>query len=534
MAQFTQILWAQVFVNNSFFAVSYPMGKKSSAGQALKQFIVEFGVPDRIVCDSSGEQTEKRTEFTATVRKHGIDLHLTEPDCHNQSKVEGVIWELRKRWFRVMLKQRVPNHLWDYGIRWVCENMQCTASNSGHLQGRTPLEQLTGDTPDISEHLDFSFYDWCWYNDNAGLGETKLGHWLGVSHHVGSLMSYWILTLKGHVISQMTVSRVTNLEKQQTDVKHRLEAFDSAITARFNDDAHVLVEGEEIQPQDWSEPVDDLDFLDEFHNVVSNPEVPEADQQFTLDVFDDRYLNMELALPHGDEATPQYAKVTKRLRDTNGIPISTADNNPILDMRMYKVEFMDGTKQSLLANYIAENLFAQVDQDGNRQVLLDEIIDYHTTGKEVKQQDAFITTRTGTKRRHETTIGWELLVQWKDGRMNWIALKDLKESCQVQVAEYSVGARISMELAFAWWVPYTLKKCNQIFAKVKSKYWIRTHKFGVRIPKSVQEVKELDHQNGNNLWWEAICKEMKNVRPAFEVWGKHVSQIPPRYQLVEF
>ena len=126
-----------------------------------------------------------------------------------------------------------------------------------------------------------------------------------------------------------------------------------------------------------------------------------------------------------------------------------------------------------------------MDQDGNRQVLLSKIIDYRTTGKEVKQQDTFITTRTGTKRRRETTIGWELLVQWKDGSTNWIALKDLKESYPVQVAEYSVGARISMEPAFAWCVPYTLKKRNRIVAKVKSKYWIRTHKFRVRIPKSV-------------------------------------------------
>ena len=273
----------------------------------------------------------KRMEFAATVRKHGIDIHLTEPDRHNQSKVEGVIYELHKRWFWVMLKQRVPNRLWDYSIHWVCEIMQRTASNSGRLHGRTPLEQLTGETPDISEYLDFSFYDWRWYNDNSGLGETKLGRWLWVSHHVGSLMSYWVLMLKGHVISPTTVSRVTNLEKQQPDVKHHIAEFDSAITARFNDDVHVLVEGGKIQPQDWSEPVDDLDFLDKFHNVVSNPEAPEADQQFTPDVFDDRYLNMELALPHGDEATPQYAKVTKRLRDANGILIGTADDNPILD-----------------------------------------------------------------------------------------------------------------------------------------------------------------------------------------------------------
>ena len=102
-----------------------------------------------------------------------------------------------------------------------------------------------------------------------------------------------------------------------------------------------------------------MDFLDEILVVVSNPEIPEADQQFTPDVFDNRYLNMELALPHGEEETPQYAKVTKRLRDANGIPIGTADDNPILDTRMYKVEFMDGTKQSLLAKYIAENMFAR-------------------------------------------------------------------------------------------------------------------------------------------------------------------------------
>ena len=165
--------YAQVFANDSFFAVSYPMEKKSSAGQALKQFIVEFGIPDWIICDGSGEQTGKSMEFATTVRKHGIDLHLMEPNRHNQFKVEGVIQELCKRWFQVMLKQRVPNRLWDYGICWVCEIMQHTASNSGCLQGRTPLEQLMGDTPDISEYLDFSFYDWCWYNDNASLGKPS-------------------------------------------------------------------------------------------------------------------------------------------------------------------------------------------------------------------------------------------------------------------------------------------------------------------------------------------------------------------------
>ena len=267
--------------------------------------------------------------------------------------------------------------------------------------------------------------------------------------------------------------------------------------------------------------------------VVSNDEKKEADDEFTPDTYDDWYLNMELAVPRGDNPNPQYAKVTKWLRDANGIPIGTANENPILDSRMYEVEYQDGLKASLAANYIAENLFAQVDQEGNRHILLDEIIVYRINSREVKLQDAFITTGTGMRRRQETTIGWEPLAQWKDGSTNWISLKDLKESYPVQTAEYAVVAKIAMEPAFAWLVLHTLKKRNQIISKIKSKYWLRTHKFGIRIPKSVEEAKCFDQENRDTLWWEAICNEIRNVRPAFEVWEKDVEHISPGYQQIK-
>ena len=122
--------------------------------------------------------------------------------------------------------------------------MQRTASTSGDLSRRTALEQLAGETPEISEYLDFTFYDWCWYNDNAGLGEMKLGCWLGVPHRIGSLMSYWVLTQKGNVISRTTISRVTNLEMQIDSTKSHLQEFDTAIIDRLNDEAHITIEGE--------------------------------------------------------------------------------------------------------------------------------------------------------------------------------------------------------------------------------------------------------------------------------------------------
>ena len=70
----------------------------------------------------------------------------------------------------------------------------------------------------------------------------------------------------------------------------------------------------------------------------------------------------------------------------------------------------------------------------------------------------------------------------------------------MQLAEYSVQARISQEPAFAWWISFIIKKQNIIILKVKSKYWMRTHKFGIRVPKSVAEAKRLDEDNRDTLW----------------------------------
>ena len=43
----------------------------------------------------------------------------------------------------------------------------------------------------------------------------------------------------------------------------------------------------------------------------------------------------------------------------------------------------------------------------------------------------------------------------------------------------------------------------------------------------------MDAKSGNTLWWDAICKEMKNVRPAFEVFEGGVQQLPSGFQEIK-
>ena len=92
--------------------------------------------------------------------------------------------------------------------------MQVTASNAANLQGRTPLGALTGETPDISQYLDFAWYDWVWYRTNAGLDIPKLGKFLGVAHSASNMLTFHILPESGIPIQAGTVQRVTKPEKQ--------------------------------------------------------------------------------------------------------------------------------------------------------------------------------------------------------------------------------------------------------------------------------------------------------------------------------
>ena len=105
-------------------------------------------------------------------------------------------------------------------------------------------------------------------------------------------------------------------------------------------------------------------------------------------------MNMEVAFPRDTEG-PDFACVTKRLTDANGLPIGTANENPILDTRMYEVEYVDGKKFSLTANAISQKMSSQVDEEGTRHVLFDKIFDHCSTVLTLKYANAFIVTSSG-------------------------------------------------------------------------------------------------------------------------------------------
>jgi hypothetical protein len=64
--------------------------------------------------------------------------------------------------------------------------------------------------------------------------------------------------------------------------------------------------------------------------------------------------------------------------------------------------------------------------------------------------------------------------------LDWLPLKDLKDTYLVYKAEYTAANKIANEPAFNWWVHTVLQKQNRIVAKVK-RFWRTTHKFGTHV-----------------------------------------------------
>ena len=87
----------------------------------------------------------------------------------------------------------------------------------------------------------------------------------------------------------------------------------------------------------------------------------------------------------------------------------------------------------------------------------------------------------------------------------------------LEVAQYAINNGLAEEPAFAWWVPYTIRKRDRIIKAMKSRYMRINQKYGIEIPKTVEQAKALDQKTGTTYWMDAIRKEMKNCAKAFEI-----------------
>ena len=178
---------------------------------------------------------------------------------------------------------------------------------------------------------------------------------------------------------QKSMWGVTEEELLTDAIKQQLTLLDEAITARIGnqikDDKATCETG---YKQDKI-PEGLFDNEEEFIAKPIEPKLstPEVDE-YTSKAYD-KFLTAEVVLPHGGESA--RAKVTMQKHDAMGRPIrKKAPGQPMLDNRMYKVEFPDSSTEAISVNLIVENLYSQADAEGHTFSIIKEIIDHQKDG----------------------------------------------------------------------------------------------------------------------------------------------------------
>jgi hypothetical protein len=82
---------------------------------------------------------------------------------------------------------------------------------------------------------------------------------------------------------------------------------------------------------------------------------------------------------------------------------------------------------------------------------------------------------------------------WQDGSTSWHSLSGIKISFLVQ-SRYSVANKFDKLPAFVGRVKCVLKKESRLFSAMKSRYSHYSHKFGVYVPRNVEEALKIDQE----------------------------------------
>jgi hypothetical protein len=519
----------QLFVTDKGFVHVVPMKAKSDVLQAVKEFAKEIGAPEAIICDAAREQkSEALRKFLGEI---GTTLRVLEEGTPWANKAELYIGLIKEAVRKDMKSSGCPLAFWDYCVERRARINNLTAKGTFTLHGSNAYTATTSTEGDISNLCQYDWYEWCYFRDHgAGFPFNKevLGRVLGPARGEGNEMAQWILKSNGQVIPRRSLRPLKVEETHSDREKDMRRIFDRLIERRWG----TAMTPPNCTTTDTEDPYDEYEDDDEAARVLPDIEDTVDAKGKLLNQMPayDQILNAEVSLQLGDDMA--LGKVTQRAVGPDGNVAGTYDDNPMLNTMIYEVEFPDGQMKEYAANIIAENMLTQVDSEGYSTVLMQGIIDFQKDDAvAVSKTDMYVVTPRGQKRMRKTTQGWKLLIQWAGGSESWIALKDMKESHPVEVAEFARARGIHDEPAFSWWVPYVIRKRDVILSKLKARIRKTTHKYGIEIPTSLEHAYEIDRENKNTIWRDALAKEMLNIGIAFEVLDEG-KQAPPGWKPV--
>ena len=105
---------------------------------------------------------------------------------------------------------------------------------------------------------------------------------------------------------------------------------------------------------------------------------------------------------------------------------------------------------------------------------------------------------------------------WKNGEVSWVSADALREQHPWALANYAVQNNLLKHPRFEWTKAYIsqqkkMEELKRVHAMAAKGQQIPLYKFGAQVPMNVSHALYLDKLNNNNLWQEAMDKEIMSI-----------------------
>ena len=148
-------MYAQAYATSFHWCIEI-MKKKSEAHEMLSLLFQQDGVPLRIIMDGSKYQTLGKLK--KKFQEASCHIRQTEPHSLWQDSAESSIRELKKVAGKKMVRIGAPKKIWDDALDYKDYVRWNTVYDIYILQGEIPETVMSGETSDISQFAELSFY----------------------------------------------------------------------------------------------------------------------------------------------------------------------------------------------------------------------------------------------------------------------------------------------------------------------------------------------------------------------------------------
>ena len=349
-----------------------------------------------------------------------------------------------------------PAYTWLLTLLYVCFIINHTATST--LNWRTPLERLTGTTPDISPLLQFQWWEQVYYklddSDFPSDMQEKRARFVGIAEHVGHAMTFKMFTDDTHKV--ITRSNVRSAEDPLSP-NLRLDLFD----------------GEEAK-----------------QNVITSRSGGESKPMMVIET--EELIGCTFLMEPRENGERHRARIVRAVEDHE----NSVQGNPDL------IKFICSVNNDQYEEVVAYN------------DIMSHIENVEGEGNEVWQFRQIVSHEEPLHQQHPSYNGslYNIMIEVENGELTSEPLSVIATDDPVTCAIY---ARNNDLLRTEGWKRFKTiaKRQKKLFrmanqAKLWSYRMTPKFQYGFEVPRDLEHAKQLDQRNGNMLWQDCTKLEM--------------------------